>query len=115
MHEHVKVFNTETSRVRGVHFQGIQGSSPSRLLQALDNVANEHLGHARRVQIYEKLTRKFAVETVKDQLNFALRGQIFRPDRPGQAARYLHYVTTNRGWKSEYGKEELGKRNKSNC
>ena len=38
--------------------QGIQGRSRSRLLQVLDNAANERLGLARRVKIFEKLSRK---------------------------------------------------------
>ena len=50
--------NPEISRVRGVHLQGIQGRSRSRLLQVLDNAANERLGHARRVKIFEKLNLK---------------------------------------------------------
>jgi hypothetical protein len=41
--------------MRGVHLQGIQGRSRSRLLQVLDNAANERLVHARRVKIFEKL------------------------------------------------------------
>ena len=44
--------------MRGVHLQGIQGRSRSRLLQPLDNAANGHLGHARRVKIFEKLNKK---------------------------------------------------------
>ena len=46
------------SRIRGVHLQGIQGRSRSRLLQAIDNAANARLGHARRVKIFEKLNKK---------------------------------------------------------
>ena len=38
--------------------QGIQGHSRSRLLQALDNVANERLGLARRVKIFEELNNE---------------------------------------------------------
>ncbi len=50
--------NPDISRVRGVHLQGIQGRSRSRLLQALDNEANGRLGLARRVKIFEKLNKK---------------------------------------------------------
>jgi len=50
--------NPDISRVRGVHLQGIQGRSRSRLLQALDNAANGRLGLARRVKIFEKLNKK---------------------------------------------------------
>jgi len=46
------------SRVRGVHLQGIQGCSRSRLLQTLDNAANERLVLARRVKSFEKLKKK---------------------------------------------------------
>jgi len=52
------IFNPDISRVRGVHFQDIQGRSRSRLLQALDNAANGRLGLARRVKIFEKLNKK---------------------------------------------------------
>jgi hypothetical protein len=48
----------DVSRVRGVHLQGIQGRSRSRLLQALDNEANGRLGLARRVKNFEKLSKK---------------------------------------------------------
>ena len=48
----------DISRVRGVHLQGIQGCSRSRLLQALDNAANGRLELARRVKIFEKLYKK---------------------------------------------------------
>ena len=44
--------------MRGVHLQGIQGRSRSRLLQALDNEANGYLGLARRVKNFEKLNKK---------------------------------------------------------
>ena len=50
--------NPNISRVRGVHLQGIQGRSRSRLLQVLDNEANGRLGLARRVKIFEKLNKK---------------------------------------------------------
>jgi len=50
--------NPDISRVRGVHLQGIQGRSRSRLLQILDNAANGRLGLARRVKIFEKLKKK---------------------------------------------------------
>ena len=43
--------------MRGIHLQGIQGRSRSRLLQALDNEANGRLGLARRVKIFEKLKK----------------------------------------------------------
>ena len=46
------------SRVRGVHLQGIQGYSRSKLLQPLDNAANERLVLARRVKNFEKLKKK---------------------------------------------------------
>jgi len=36
-------------RMRGVHLQGTQGRSRSKLLQALDNAANERLAYARRM------------------------------------------------------------------
>jgi hypothetical protein len=48
----------DVSRFRDVHLQGIQGCSRSRLLKALDNAANGRLGHARRVEIFEKLDKK---------------------------------------------------------
>ncbi len=48
----------DISRVRGVHLQGIQGHSRSRLLQALDNAANGRLALARRVKNFEKLSKK---------------------------------------------------------
>jgi len=51
--------NPDISRVRGVHLQGIQGHSRTKLLQALDNTANRRLGLARRVKIIEKLNKKF--------------------------------------------------------
>ncbi|MGB5991363.1 MAG: hypothetical protein WBG61_03450, partial [Desulfobacterales bacterium] len=38
--------------------QGTQGHRRSFLLQATDNEANGHLGHARRVKIFEKLNYK---------------------------------------------------------
>jgi len=38
--------------------QGVQGRRRSRLLQALDNAANERLGLARRVKIFEKLNKR---------------------------------------------------------
>ena len=44
--------------MRGVHLQGIQGCSRSRLLQPLDNAANGRLGLARRVKIFDKLNKK---------------------------------------------------------
>jgi len=47
--------NQDISLVRGVHLQGIQRRSCSRLLQAFDNEANGRLGRARRVNIFEKL------------------------------------------------------------
>ena len=46
------------SRVRGVHLQGIQGHSRSRLLQALDNAANERIVLDLRVKNFEKLKKK---------------------------------------------------------
>jgi len=55
MHEHVKVFIPDISSVRGVHLQGTQGRSRSRLLQSHDNAVNGRLGPARRVRIFEKL------------------------------------------------------------
>jgi hypothetical protein len=51
-------FDLDISRVRGVHLRGIRGRSRSRLLQAFDNEANERLAHARRVTIFEKLSKK---------------------------------------------------------
>jgi len=54
----MKDANPDISRVRGVHLQGIQGRSRSRLLQALDNAANGRLALARRVKIFEKLNKK---------------------------------------------------------
>jgi hypothetical protein len=56
--------NSDISRVRGVHFQGVQGRSRSRLLQALDNAVNERLVHARRVKNFEKLKKNLSVQTV---------------------------------------------------
>jgi hypothetical protein len=41
-------------RMRGVHLQGTQGRSRSKLLQALDNAANERLAYARRMKIFIK-------------------------------------------------------------
>jgi hypothetical protein len=58
LHENVKVFIPDISRERGVHLQGTQGRSRSKLLQSHDNAANGRLGHARRVKIFEKLKLK---------------------------------------------------------
>jgi len=52
-----KSANPNISRVRGVHLQGIQGRSRSRLLQALDNDAKRRLGNTRRVKIFKKLKK----------------------------------------------------------
>jgi len=54
-HTVFEYISPDISRVRGVHLQGIQGQSRSRLLQALDNAANGRLALARRVKIFEKL------------------------------------------------------------
>jgi hypothetical protein len=48
----------DIARDRGVHLQGIQGHSRSKLLQALDNAANGRVGNARRVKIFEELSPK---------------------------------------------------------
>jgi len=50
--------NPNISHVRDVHLQGILGCSRSRLLQSLDNAANERLGLARRVKILENFKKK---------------------------------------------------------
>ena len=52
-HTLFEYISPDISRVRGVHLQGIQGRSRSKLLQALDNAANGRLGFARRVKILE--------------------------------------------------------------
>ena len=50
--------NPDISRVRGVHLQGAQGRSRSKLLEVPDNAANERLGHALRGNFLRNCMRK---------------------------------------------------------
>ena len=79
----------DISRVRSVHLQGIQGRSRSRLLQPLDNAANERFGLARRVKIFEKFNKKFSLLIKRPFENFHEIFGLDGFDGGGRLGRYV--------------------------